>query len=436
MSNSTSLTTRMLIALVLGVITGFILQAVPTGFVRDTVIINGILMFFGELFLNLIWMVVIPLIFFSLIVGVTAVADPQKVGRIGGKLTLIYILSTVPAIGAAMFFGFTLNPAYNLTYEAAAAFGITPTIATPPPLVNVLLNIVPRNPFAALASTATLQIIFVSMVIGFAILAVGKAAEPAKNLFISLNAVVMKITEGVMKLAPIGVFALIARSFSQLGLSAIAALIGFVLVVWLALAFHTIVVYGLALKIFVGKDPYTGKSISLTTMFKKVAPALAFAFSSASSAATLPVTMRCARNLGFSREMASVTFPLGVTLNMDGTAIFQGVAIVFLATLYGVALDVGSVITVLITATLATLGTAGVPGAGMIMLSVVLASIGMPIEAIALIFGIDRIVDMPRTAINVCGDFIYGMIVAKPEEGMLDWQQFNSTVDAPMEEAV
>ena len=435
MSNSTSLTTKMLIALVLGVIVGFILQFTPPGFVRDTIIIHGVLMFFGELFLNLIWMIVIPLIFFSLIVGVTAVADPQKVGRIGGKLTLIYILSTVPAIGAAMFFGFVLNPARNVTYEMAEAFGVTPTIAAAPPLVNVLLNIVPRNPFAALASTATLQIIFVAILIGLAILAIGEAGAPAKKLCISFNGIIMKITEWVMKVAPIGVFALIARSFSTLGMSAIMALFGFVLVVWIALAFHTIVVYGLALKIFVGKDPHTGKLVSLTTMLKKVAPALAFAFSSASSAATLPVTMRCARNVGFNREMTSVAFPLGVTLNMDGTAIFQGVAIVFLASLYGIALDIGSVVTILITATLATLGTAGVPGAGMIMLSVVLASVGMPIEAIALIFGIDRIVDMPRTAINVCGDFIYSMIVAKPE-GMIDWQQFNSDVDVSMEEAV
>jgi len=163
-------------------------------------------------------------------------------------------------------------------------------------------------------------------------------------------------------------------------------------------------------------------------MVRKAAPAAAFAFSSASSAATLPVTMRCARNMGFSKEMSSLAFPVGVTINMDGTGIFQGVAIVFLATLYGLDLSLGHILTVLLTATLATVGTAGVPGAGMIMLSVVLASIGMPIEAIALIFGIDRIVDMPRTAINVCGDFIYAMIVAKPE-GMIDWEQFNSNTN-------
>jgi len=428
MEKRMSLTTKMLIALLLGIAAGFILQQVPRGTVRDVYIIGGVLMFFGELFLNLIWMIVIPLIFFSIIVGVTALGDPQRVGRVGGKLTLIYILSTVPAIGAAMFFGTVLNPAAGLTIDTVAAFGITPTIAAAPPLVNTLLNIVPRNPFAALTGTATLQVIFIAILIGFALVAVGEAANPAKKLFEALNEVMLKITGWVMKIAPIGVFALIARSFANLPLSAIFALLGFVAVVWIALAFHAIVVYGGAMKVFVGTDPYTGKSVSYRTMVKKAAPAAAFAFSSASSAATLPVTMRCARNMGFSKEMSSLAFPVGVTLNMDGTGIFQGVAIVFLATLYGLELSLGHILTVLLTATLATVGTAGVPGAGMIMLSVVLASIGMPIEAIALIFGIDRIVDMPRTAINVCGDFIYSMIVAKPE-GLIDWEQFNSDTD-------
>jgi Na+/H+-dicarboxylate symporter len=316
-----------------------------------------------------------------------------------------------------------------------AALGVEPTIAAPPPLVNVLLNIVPRNPFAALASTNTLQVIFVAIAVGLAILAVGSAAEHIRKGFVSLNEIIMKITAGVMLVAPIGVFALIAHSFANLGLSAILALIGFVGTVWFALAFHTIFIYGGALKLFVGKDPHTGKSLRVSTLFRKAAPALAFAFSSASSAATLPLTMRCSRNMGFNREMSSVAFPLGVTLNMDGTAIFQGCAVIFLSTLYGVELGIGGVVTVLLTATLATLGTAGVPGAGMIMLSVVLASLGMPIEAIALIFGIDRIVDMPRTAINVCGDFIYAMIVGKPEN-MVNFEQFNAKTDLAQMQAM
>ena len=396
--------------------------------IRDDVIIDGILRFVGELFLNGIWMVVVPLIFVSLVVGITSITDPKKVGRIGGKLALIYLLSTFPAIGAAMFFGTVLDPARGVTEESISAFYVSPTIGTPPGVIDILIGIVPRNPFAALSGGQTLQVIFIAIAVALAIISVGEAAKPVRDLFVSLNEVIMKITAVVMKFAPYGVFALLARTFSRLGIEAILALIAFVLVVWLALAFHTVVVYGTALKVFVGKDPHTGKSINLLTLFKKAAPALAFAFSSASSAATLPVTMRCGRNLGFSKEMASITFPMGVTLNMDGTAIFQGVAAVFLASFLGVNLSPGDILTILITATMATLGAAGVPGAGMIMLSMVLVSVGIPIGAIAFIFGVDRIVDMPRTAINVFGDFIYGLIVGK-QEGMIDWEQYNRPTD-------
>jgi len=442
MTKKISLTTKMLVALLLGVIAGFALQRTPElniMFFGDEVslkgvFVDGILYFVGNLFLNAIWMVVIPLIFVSLVVGVTSVTDPKKVGRIGGKLAGIYLFSTFPAIGAAMLFGMVLNPAAGVTEESIAAFQVEPTIGTPPEIWDVLLGIVPRNPFAALSSGQTLQVIFIAIAIGLAIMAVGEAAKPVKELFVSLNEVVMKITEVVMKFAPYGVFALLARTFSILGIEAIMALFGFVGVVWLALAFHTVFIYGGALKLFVGKDPHTGKSINLGKLFKKASPALAFGFSSASSAATLPVTMRCARNLGFSREMSSITFPMGVTLNMDGTAIFQGVAAVFLANFLGIQLSPGDILTILITATLATLGAAGVPGAGMIMLSMVLVSVGIPIGAVAFIFGIDRIVDMPRTAINVFGDFIYGLIVGK-QEGMIDWAQYNSDVDLAAQEA-
>ena len=434
-----SLTTKMLVALALGVTTGFILQYIPDITVGEhnlnALFVDGLLYFVGNLFLNGIWMIVVPLIFVSLIVGVTSITDPKKVGRIGGKLAGIYLLSTFPAIGAAMFFGTVLNPARGVTEESIAAFAIEPTIGTPPGIIEILLGIVPRNPFAALSSGNTLQVIFISIAIGLAIVAVGEAARPVREFFVSLNEVIMKITSIVMKFAPYGVFALLARTFSMLGIEAIQALFMFVVVVWLALAFHTIVIYGGALKLFVGRDPHTGKSINLRTLFKKASPALAFAFSSASSAATLPVTMRCARNLGFSREMTSITFPMGVTLNMDGTAIFQGVAAVFLASFLGINLSAGDILTILITATMATLGAAGVPGAGMIMLSMVLVSVGIPIGAVAFIFGIDRIVDMPRTAINVFGDFIYGLIVGK-QEGMIDWAQYNSDTDISAVEAI
>ena len=423
-----SLTTKMMLALTLGIVFGFVLQQVPSSYIRDDIIIGGVLYFVGEIFLSLIWMIVIPLVFVSLVVGVSSITDPKKVGRVGGKLALVYLISTIPAIGVSMFFGTVLDPARGVTEESIAAFTLEPTIGAPPGVLDVLIGIVPRNPFAALSNGQTLQVIFIAIAIGLAIVSIGEAAKPVRDLFVAMNEIIMKIVAVVMQLAPFGVFALLARTFSMLGIDAIVALIGFVLVVWLALAFHTIFVYGAALKLFVGKDPHTGKGISIRQLFKKGLPALTFAFSSASSAATLPVTMRCGRNMGFSKELASITFPMGVTINMDGTAIFQGVAAVFLASFLGIDLSMGDIFTVLVTATLATLGAAGVPGAGMIMLSMVLASIGIPITAIAFIFGVDRIVDMPRTAINVFGDFTYGMIVGK-QEGMIDFEQYNRPTD-------
>ena len=427
-----SLTSKMLIALGLGVITGYVLQNfVPDGFVKDELLLNGILRFVGQVFLSGIWFIVVPLVLVSLVVGITSVTDPKKVGRIGGKLSLFYLFSTFPAIGIAMTFGFIINPGAIAQGTATAVFWDPDEIPirTPPHIIDVLMDIVPRNMFNALVQGQMLQVIFVAVVVGIAIIFVGKPAQPLQRVFVSANDVIMKITSGVMKVAPFGVYALIAVTFARLGYQAILSLIFFVITVWLALAFHMIVIYGGALKILVGTDPSTGKSLRVRTIFRKAAPALAFAFSSASSAATLPITMRCGRNMGFKKEMASMTFPMGVTLNMDGTAIFQGVAIVFLSGFLEMPLTAGMILAVLITATLATLGTAGVPGAGMIMLSMVLVQIGFPVEAIAIIWGIDRIVDMPRTAINVFGDFIYGMIVGK-QEGMIDWDQFNSPHDA------
>ena len=435
-----ALTTKMLIALALGIATGFIFQAIGTDNVAVAWILTNPLQFLGDVFMRGIMGIVFPLILFSIVTGITSMADPKKVGRIGGRLSLIYLFSTFPAIGFAILFATIINPAGVVTYETVETFRATipaAITADPPGIRLILTGIVPNFPFRSLTglqlgvgASAALQIIFISIALGLAINALGETAEPVRKLFSSMNDIMMKITTVFMKLAPICVFALLARTFSELSFDAIAALFLFVLTTWIALAFHTFIVYTGALKAFVGKDPHTGKSVSFRTLFKKASPALAFAFSSASSAATLPITMRCSRNLGFSREMSSLTFPAGVTLNMDGTAIFQGVATIFLAGLFGIDLTAGQILLVLVTATLATLGAAGVPGAGLIMLSMVLTQIGIePGVAIALIFGIDRIVDMPRTAINVFGDFVYGLIVGSREKGMIDFAQYNNPTD-------
>jgi Na+/H+-dicarboxylate symporter len=298
------------------------------------------------------------------------------------------------------------------------------TINTPPPIQNILVDIVPVNPFQALVAGNSLQIIFIAIVLGLAMVALGEKSRVIKEAMVSLNDIIMKITGWVMLFAPYGVFALIARSFSTLGLDAIVALIAFVALVWFILLFHIVVVYGGALKILMGKDPVTGKRIKLSILFKKALPAVTFGFASSSSAATLPITMECADNLGLKREFTSMSLPLGVTFNMDGTAIMQGVATIFLASIYNVDIGISGILTVLLTATLATVGTAGVPGSGMIMLSIVLHSVGLPMEAIAIIFGIDRLLDMPRTVVNVFGDFVCGLVVAK-QENMLDYEQYN-----------
>ena len=440
-----SLANKVLIGLGAGLVLAFILQQMEPGFIRDTIFLNGILWVFGELFLNAIWFVVIPLIFVSLFMGVAGVSDATRIGRMGGKVVGFYLVTTAMAICLAMGFSYLLNPAGNVDFTAILQDGITmeggqlvleadevaqgaiPAAARAgaPPMREVLIGIVPRNVFAAMTGGNTLQVIFVAVFFGLCAVWVGEKSKPLINVMSSLNEIVLKMVEIVMKFAPYGVFGLVARSFAVLPYTAILALIAFVGVVWLTLAVHAIVVYGAALKILVKENPKTGKKVSLMAVYRKMVPALTFAFASASSAATLPVTTKCADNLGVDRRVSSFALPLGVTINMDGTAIYQGVAAIFLASVLQVELGFQGVLTILITATLASIGTAGVPGAGMIMLSIVLASVGMPIEAIAIIFGIDRIVDMPRTVINICGDAICSFVVAN-SEGAVNWDQFNS----------
>ena len=446
---SMSLTTKVLVGLVAGLVLAFILQQMDASQFRDDILLNGILRAMADLFLNAIWFVVIPLIFVSLYMGVAGVADASRIGKMGGKVVVFYLCTTAVAICIAMFLSWTLNPAGNVDLTGVVDMGIIeiaadgeyvvgevdpanlpaalrPGAAGAPPMINVLIDIIPRNMVAAISAGNTLQVIFIALFLGIAAVWVGDKAKPLTAVMSAANDVILKMVEVIMKFAPYGVFALVTRSFAVLQFTAILALIAFVLVVWLALIIHAIFVYGAALKLLVAKDPKTGKKVSLFQVYRKMVPALSFAFASASSAATLPITTRCTDNLGVSRRVSSFALPLGVTINMDGTAIYQGVAAIFLASTLGVELGFGGVVTVLITATLASVGTAGVPGAGMIMLSIVLAQVGIPVEAVAIIFGIDRIVDMPRTAINICGDAICSFVIAN-SEGAIDWDQFHSS---------
>ena len=431
-----ALSTKILLGLVFGLIVAFSIQGIDWIFrdaaeipaawdwIRNTALIGFVFRLVGQLFLNAIWFIVVPLVFCSLICGVAGVSDAKKVGRMGGKVVTFYMITTAIAISIAMALTTILNPGGTVTIEGITQYAGNFTPPTPPNMVETLINIIPRQMIGSLASGAMLQVIFSAVFVGLAMVWVGDKAKPAFTLVESLNDIVLKMVEVVMKFAPYGVFALVASSFANLGVEAILALIAFIGVVWLALILHVVVVYGSVLKLLVGKDPNTGKHVSFIKVIRTLMPALVFAFSSASSAATLPVTTKCADNLGVNRKISSFSLPLGATINMDGTAIYQGVAAIFLASIIPyVDLTMTQILTILGTATLASIGTAGVPGAGMLMLSIVLYSVGIDPAYVALIFGIDRIVDMPRTLVNICGDAICSMAVAK-SEGDLDWQRF------------
>ena len=431
-----ALSTKILLGLVLGLVLAFSIQGidrivgpeVPVAWdvLRNTLLLNGILRLMGQLFLNAIWFIVVPLVFVSLICGIAGVSDAKKVGRMGGKVILFYMVTTAIAISIAMGLTFVLNPGGNVTIEGITQYAGNFTPPERQNLITTLINIVPRQMLGALAAGQMLQVIFSAVFIGLAIVWVGEKAKPAFSVVESLNEIVLKMVEVVMKFAPFGVFGLVASSFAVLGFDAILALIAFVGVVWLALIIHVVVVYGSLLKVLVGKDPNTGKRVGFIKVIRTLMPALVFAFSSASSAATLPVTTKCTDNLGVDRKISSFSLPLGATINMDGTAIYQGVAAIFLASIIPyVDLTFVQVIMILGTAILASIGTAGVPGAGMIMLSTVLVAVGIDPAYVALIFGIDRIVDMPRTLVNICGDAICSMAVAK-SEGELDWARYEA----------
>ena len=427
-----ALSTKILLGLVLGLIVAFSIQgidriAVDSAIwesIRNTWLIDRLFRLVGQLFLNAIWFIVVPLVFVSLICGIAGVADAKKVGRMGGKVILFYMVTTAIAICIAMAMAFLLNPGGNVTIEGISQYAGTFTPPEQPDMITTLIAIIPRQMLGALSSGAMLQVIFSAVFVGLAMVWVGDKAKPAFSVIESLNDVVLKMVEVVMKFAPYGVFALVASTFANLGLEAIFALIMFILVVWLSLIIHVVLVYGSMLKTLVGRDPNTGKRVSFIKVIRTLMPALVFAFSSASSAATLPVTTKCTDNLGVDRRISSFSLPLGATINMDGTAIYQGVAAIFLASIIPyVDLTFAQILTILGTALLASIGTAGVPGAGMIMLSGVLVAIGIDPAYVALIFGIDRIVDMPRTLVNICGDAICSMTVAK-SEGDLDWERF------------
>ncbi len=413
---SLGLSIKVLIALAVGIVVGIIVYTLPKGLFRDTILINGLFQLVGQLFLRAIMMLVVPLVFVSLVTGAASMGDVKKLGRVGVKTIVFYLGTTAVAIIIALVLGSVFRPGIGLDMSAIEAVEVT--VGSKVPLVQILYEMVPRNPIQAMAEGNMLQIIVFALLSGVGLSLLGEKGKYLINLFENLNELIMKLVSIVMLFAPIGVFGLIAKTFATVGYAGLIPLAKYILVVYLGLLIHATVVYGGLFKAFTG--------LSIKTFYRKYFPAMSVAFSTASSGATLPVSLDIAENkLGINKEIAAFTIPLGATINMDGTAIMQGVATLFIAQVYGIEMTLGMMLTVVLTATLASIGTAGVPGAGAIMLTLVLQSIGLPLEGIGLIMGVDRLVDMARTAINVTGDAVCTTIIAK-QEGELNEEIFNS----------
>jgi Na+/H+-dicarboxylate symporter len=380
----------------------------------ETYLTGGLFKVVGGLFLSALKMMVVPLVFVSLFCGAAALRDPSQLGKIGGKTLLFYLFTTAIALTVAISVAYLINPGlgFNIPndypkYMAKEA----------PSFVDTLINMMPTNPIKAMAEGNMLQIIVFSILMGLSATIAGKAGEKIITFMQNINEVIMKLVHMIMEFAPYAVFALIAIVFANLGIEAISNLAKYFFTVLLVLFFHALVVYPTLLTVF-------GK-INPVTFLKKIQTAVVFAFGSASSNATIPVTLRTVtKKMGVDKSVASFTIPFGATINMDGTAIMQGVATVFIAQAFGFDLTLAQLGTVVLTATMASIGTAGVPGVGLLMLAGVLQQVGLPVEAIGLILGIDRLLDMTRTAVNITGDAAVTCIVAK-SANKLDLDVFN-----------
>lgn len=392
------LSTKILIGLAAGIFVGILLQGSPA--VADTWIKP-----FGTLFLNLIKMIIVPLVLASLVVGTCGLGDVRKLGRIGGKTVIYYLLTTAFAvtIGLIMANIFNVGAGFTLPSEIKAA-----EAQKIPNIIDTFLNIIPTNPVKALADGNMLQIIAFALIIGSGIVVLEDKGKPLYDFFDSLTEVTYKITTGIMNFAPYAVFALITPVIAANGPKVLLPLLSVILIVYAGCVLHAVLVYSSTLAILGRFSPLK--------FFKGIFPAQAIAFTTCSSSATLPVNMKCTEeNFGVPKSISSFVLPLGATINMDGTALYQGVCALFIANVFGIDLTMTQQFSIVLTATLASIGTAGVPGAGLIMLTMVLQSVGLPLEGLALVAGIDRILDMARTTINITGDSACAVIIASSE---------------------
>lgn len=411
------LSTQIFIALLLGALLGVVIHYwIPSSYIKDTVIVEGVLYVIGQGFIRLMQMLVVPLVFCSLICGSMAIGDTKTLGKVGVKTIGFYLVTTALAVCVALGSALLINPGLGLDMDAVQK-GTVSSSTEATSLVDTLLNIIPKNPVQSMANGDMLPIIVFALFVGIMLAKLGTRGSVVANFFSQFNDVMMEMTMAIMKIAPIGVFCLIARTFATVGFSAFAPMLKYMGNVTLALAIQCLIVYQILLFVFTRLNPFK--------FIKKFLPVMGFAFSTATSNATIPMSIdTLSKKMGVSKQISSFTIPLGATINMDGTSIMQGVAVVFIAQAYGIPLTMGNLATVVVTATLASIGTAGVPSVGLVTLAMVLNSVGLPTEGIALIMGIDRILDMIRTAVNITGDAVCTTIVCH-QEGSLNREVFN-----------
>ena len=392
-----SLAMQIFIAMLLAIVMGLLLQG-------QADFANNFIKPFGTIFLNLVKFIVVPIVLFSIMCGIISMKDIRKVGSIGLKTVVFYLCTTAFAVtigllGGNLFKGmFPVIATTDLTYEASASASF----------MDTLVNIFPSNFVKPMVEANMLQVIVMAVLLGFSIILVGEKNAKVVSAFNDLNDIFMKCMELILKLSPIGVFCLLCPIIAANGAAIIGSLAMVLLAAYICYILHAVVGYSLSVKAMGGMSP--------VKFFKGMMPAIIFAFSSASSVGTLPINLSCTEKLGAKKEITSFVLPLGATINMDGTAIYQGVCAIFIASCYGIQLTLPQMLTIVLTATLASIGTAGVPGAGMVMLAMVLTSVGLPVDGIALVAGVDRIFDMGRTTVNITGDAACAIVVSNMEE--------------------
>ena len=397
-----SLSNWILIGMFLGLLTGIILNFfVPDSFFKNIILVDNVFYLGGSLFIKMMKMLVVPLVFCSIVVGAASISDIRKIGSIGGRTIGIYLITTALAVTLALAIGILIKPGSGLDMVAAAQ---SSNVTINQTMTDTILNMVPDNPLNSLANGDMIPVIIFGLLIGVILAKLKEETQLVSDFFSQGNKIMMEMTSIVMKFAPIGVFCLMARTFAGLGFEGLLPLGKYVISVLIALAIQAFVVYPALLVLFTRLNPIK--------FFKRFFSVMFFAFSSSTSNATIPLNLDKLAEMGVSMDVASFTIPLGATINMDGTAIMQGVAVMFAAQAYGMDLGASALLTVIFTAVMASIGTAGVPSVGLVTLTMVFNSVGLPVQAIGMIFGIDHILDMFRTAVNVTGDAICTLIVS------------------------